>query len=52
MKNLQQYNKAIVAVIGGLVTALELYFDVLPSWAQLLVTVLTAAGVYQVPNKK
>lgn len=48
---MQKYNKAIVALVGGVVSALELYYDVLPQWAQLLVTVATVAGVYQVRNK-
>lgn len=41
-----------VAVAGGLVQALELFYDVLPNWAQMLVMVLTAAGVYQVSNAR
>ena len=49
---MQKYNKALVALVGGVVSGLELYYDVLPSWAQLLVTVATVLGVYQVRNKQ
>ena len=48
---IQKYNKFIVAGIGGLISALEIYFDVLPEWAKVIVLVATALGVYQVPNK-
>lgn len=48
---MQKYNKAIVALIGAVVAGLELYYDVLPNWAQLLISLATAAGVYQVRNK-
>lgn len=49
---MQKYNKAIVALVGGVIAGLDLYYDVLPSWAQLLVTVATVLGVYQVKNKQ
>jgi hypothetical protein len=48
---MSKYNKAIVAAVGGFISALELYYDVLPQWAQLLVFAATAFGVYKAENK-
>jgi len=48
---IQKYNKFIVAAVGGLISALEVYYEVLPEWARVLVLVATALGVYQVRNK-
>lgn len=49
---MQKYNKLIVAAVGAVVTGLNLYFgDNNPEWVGMLVAVVTALGVYQVPNK-
>lgn len=50
---LQKYNKFIVAIIGGAISALLLYYgqDV-PSWVNSIVFVATALGVYATPNKQ
>lgn len=45
-----KYNKLWVALLGAIVTTLTVYF---PSsqWITLIVTFLTAAGVYAAPNR-
>lgn len=48
---MQKYNKLIVALVGAAVAGLNLYFNS-PDWVQLLIPLLTAAGVYQVKNKE
>lgn len=47
-----KYNKFLVAIAGAVVAGLFAYFgsDV-PAWVNTLVAVLTALGVYGVPNK-
>ncbi len=46
-----KYSKAIVAVAGATVAALTyLYSDA--TWLPVLVNLLTALGVYQIPNKR
>lgn len=47
----KQYNKLWIALLGAIVTTLTVYF---PSeqWVTMLVTFLTALGVYSVPNIK
>ncbi len=49
---MQKYNKFIVAAVGGLISALLLFYgqDV-PEWVNLIVLVSTALGVYSTPNK-
>jgi hypothetical protein len=47
---LGKYRKFIVAIIGALVAGFTLYFDSTPEWLQALIPVLSALGVYQVPN--
>jgi type IV secretory pathway VirB2 component (pilin) len=50
--NMGKYNKFIVAIVGGVVSGLNLYFgDGNPEWVGMLVAIVTALGVYQVPNK-
>ena len=51
LQKLAPYNKLIVALIGAVLTALvQLYGD--NQALQIAVSVLTALGVYQVPNRK
>lgn len=47
---IQKYNKLIVALVGALVQGIALYYGS-PEWLNLLIPFLTAAGVYQIPNK-
>lgn len=49
---MQKYNKFIVAGVGGIVQGLTIYFEVLPDWAKMLIALVTALGVYRVPNKQ
>lgn len=54
MKELQKYNKTIVAVVGAILTwAIATYGGdpELAKWLSLASAIATAAGVYQVPNK-
>ena len=50
------YAKAIVAVIGAGVAALQLALDdgiiVGQEWTAIVIAVVTAVGVYLVPNKE
>ena len=48
---MEKYNKLITAIVGALVSGLSLYFNS-PDWLQLVIPVLTAAGVYQISNKE
>lgn len=51
MKDLQKYNKAIVAVIAVVVTGLNALYG--QDWrVQILVSVATALGVFGIANKK
>lgn len=44
------YNKFVVAIAGGVVAVLSyLYSDA--TWLPILINLLTAVGVYSVPNK-
>jgi hypothetical protein len=45
------YAKAVVAVIGVILTALVTNLDEVPQWLSVLVSILTALGVYATPNK-
>jgi type IV secretory pathway VirB2 component (pilin) len=45
-----KYNKTIVAILGVVVTGLLAYYGDNQN-LQLAVSILTALGVYQVPNK-
>lgn len=47
---MQKYNKAIVAVVGGLVTFASIYFNS-PDWLSGVTIALSALGVYTAPNK-
>jgi ABC-type uncharacterized transport system permease subunit len=47
----QPYAKTIVAVLGVVVGAVVSSLDSVPSWLNVVVAVLTALGVYAVPNK-
>jgi FtsH-binding integral membrane protein len=50
LQKLQPYNKLIVALLGAVVTVVvQFYAD--NSAVQVVVAVLTALGVYQVPNR-
>lgn len=51
MKDLQKYNKFLVALVTALVAGLTyLYSDA--SWLPLVVNLAGALGVYSVPNKR
>jgi hypothetical protein len=55
MHELAKYNKTIVAVVGAALTwAIATYAGdpEVSKWLSLVAAVLTAAGVYQVPNRK
>lgn len=45
-----KYNKLVVALVGAAVTFVSMFFNS-PEWLPAVVAVLTALGVYQVPNK-
>lgn len=47
---MQKYNKAITAIVGGLVTFASIYFNS-PEWLSGVTIALTAIGVYRAPNK-
>ena len=47
----QPYAKTIVAVLGVVVGAVVSSLDSTPAWLNVVVAVLTALGVYAVPNK-
>lgn len=54
MKDLSKYNKTIVAIVGAVLTWAVATYGGDPQvaqWLSLATAVLTAAGVYQVPNK-
>lgn len=50
-KNLPKYNKTLIAALGALLTVLNLVFVGNPQ-VQTAISIATALGVYQVPNKK
>lgn len=52
MSNLSAYNKTVAAIIGAAATwATATYADTkYAQWIALAIAVLTAAGVYRVPN--
>lgn len=48
-----KYSKFIVAIVGAVVAGLFAYFgNDVPTWVNTFIAVLTALGVYQVPNAK
>lgn len=49
--NLGKYRKAIVAVVGVVLTGLNVMYGTDP-YVQLAINLATAFGVYQVPNDK
>lgn len=51
LKKLAPYNKLIVALVGAVVTVLVQFYGNNAA-LQVVVAVLTAAGVYQVRNKE
>ena len=46
----QKYNKLIVAFVGAVLTTLTVVYPT-NQWVTIVVTFLTALGVYTVPNK-
>lgn len=50
MKDLTRYRKAIVAVLGVVLTGLNVQYGTNPS-VQLIINVAVAMGVYAAPNK-
>lgn len=49
---MQKYNKFIVAIVGGAISGLLLFFGTdVPEWVNMVILVATALGVYRVPNK-
>ena len=53
---MQAYNKAIVAVVGGIVMVAQKHLGIDLTgteaiWIDIIVAVLTAAGVYGLPNQ-
>lgn len=51
MKDLRKYRKALVAIVGVVVSLLVVNFSD-TQWLPPLVQLLTAVGVYQVPNAR
>jgi len=54
MDKFKKYNKFIVAGIGGIISAILIYFEPsqVPEWVNYLVYIATALGVYRIPNNK
>jgi phage shock protein PspC (stress-responsive transcriptional regulator) len=50
MKN-GKYNKAIVAVVTGVLNGLSVYYGA-PEWLTAAISIAGVFGVYQVPNKQ
>jgi len=48
---MQKYNKLIVALVGAAVAGLYSYYGAGNELVQTVVAVVTALGVYQVPNR-
>lgn len=48
---MQKYNKFLVALVGAAVAAASVLFTD-TEWLPPVVSLLTALGVYQAPNKK
>ena len=48
---IQKYNKAIVAVIAGVVAVLNSLYGNGNDTATIVIAVATALGVYAIPNK-
>jgi hypothetical protein len=54
MTKVQPYLKFVVAIFGAVVTTALVQFpdnSTVQTWGPIVVTVLTALGVYAVPNK-
>lgn len=47
---MEKYNKFIIALVGAAVAAASVLFSD-AEWLPIVVSFLTAIGVYQVPNK-
>lgn len=45
-----KYNKFFIALFGAIITTLTVYFPT-QDWVTLLITFVTALGVYATPNK-
>jgi len=50
-EKLQKYTKALIAVVGVILTGLNVAYGTNPS-VQMAINVAVALGVYQLPNKK
>lgn len=48
---MQKYNKFVVAIVGGIVAALTYLYGT-SDWLPVVVNLLTALGVYRVPNSR
>lgn len=51
IKRLQPYNKFLVALLGAVLSTIAQFYGDNP-YIVMVITVLTALGVYQVPNKR
>jgi len=52
LRKLGEYNKALVAAVGGALTVVQASAEVIPgSWATGLVAAITAASVWLVKNQ-
>lgn len=51
LKKLQPYNKLLVALLGAVLTVIVQFYGG-NQYVQIVVTLLSAAGVYAAPNKK
>lgn len=51
INKLAPYNKLLVALLGAIVTVVVQFYGT-SELVQVVVSVLTALGVYQVPNSK
>jgi len=50
-EKLQKYTKALIAVVGVILTGLNVAYGTNPQ-VQVAINVAVALGVYQLPNKK
>lgn len=51
IKRLQPYNKFLIALLGAVLTTIaQFYGD--NTYVVMILSLLTALGVYQVPNKR
>lgn len=50
LRKLAPYNKLLIALLGAIVTVIVQFYGS-SEYVQIAVSILTALGVYQVPNR-